>query len=351
MDRFLDATRKHPCTICGDTQRCGTSPDGVWAMCYKIADGGREKHGELGVYWTHPLSAQPIQPAPPIKNPVPSPKIASLETLYAVYTAILKFLRLIPEHREQLLARGLTPADISANRYRSLRRDDYRNLVKHMVRLFGEDILLTVPGFLIRDGPFSQYLAFCCSPGILIPVRTTTGTIVALAVRRDSAVDGKYAWATSRTKDPGPDGPGPLAICHTPRREGIADTQTIRIAEGQLKSDVASALSGILTLGIPGTASWRKALPILADLKPETVLLAFDGDARNNPNVAQDLYQAAHGLQAFVPHLYIETWSVRHKGIDDALAAQVAIHRSPWQMAMAIRYRCAPAQKKEVSRG
>jgi hypothetical protein len=43
---------------------------------------------------------------------------------------------------------------------------------------------------------------------------------------------------------------------------------------------VATALSGVLTLGIPGVAPWRMALKVLEQLQPKTVLLAWGANWR-----------------------------------------------------------------------
>ena len=52
---------------------------------------------------------------------------------------------------------------------------------------------------------------------------------------------------------------GRRCMCHC--MSGTGDT--IRLTEGELKADVATVLSGILTVSIPGVAMWRKALPVL----------------------------------------------------------------------------------------
>jgi hypothetical protein len=96
----------------------------------------------------------------------------------------------------------------------------------------------------------------------------------------------------------------------------------MRITEGELKADVATALSGVLTIAVPGVTLWRQALSLLEALQPMRVLLAFDSDWRHNSHVARALTEA---VQAMVNAGYIvrvETWDIAQgKGIDDLLAA------------------------------
>jgi hypothetical protein len=106
-----------------------------------------------------------------------------------------------------------------------------------------------------------------------------------------------------------------------PLYEG-ARGNTVRLTEGELKADVATALSGLLTLSIPGVAMWGKALPVLEELRPQQVALAFDVDWRSNPHVARALGQAAFALIKAGYTVQVEDWDpALGKGIDDLLAA------------------------------
>ena len=95
----------------------------------------------------------------------------------------------------------------------------------------------------------------------------------------------------------------------------------VRLTEGELKADVATALSGVLTIAVPGVALWRQVLPILQVLQPKQVLLAFDADWRTNPHVAKALGQAAFALVEASYAVQVEDWDpALGKGIDDVLA-------------------------------
>jgi hypothetical protein len=95
----------------------------------------------------------------------------------------------------------------------------------------------------------------------------------------------------------------------------------IRITEGELKADIATALSSVLSVGLPGVGAYLLALPILEALKPTTVLISFDADFRTNTTVANALCNAIGAIRSAGFNVKVETWPSAHKGIDDLLAA------------------------------
>src|SRR5262249_18749431 len=96
----------------------------------------------------------------------------------------------------------------------------------------------------------------------------------------------------------------------------------VRLTEGELKADVATTLSQTLTISVPGVASWKSALPILRELQPQKVNIAFDADACPNPVVARSLQQCYRDLVEAGFAVGLEVWDpAGGKGIDDLLAA------------------------------
>ena len=61
------------------------------------------------------------------------------------------------------------------------------------------------------------------------------------------------------------------------------------MTEGELKVDVATVLSGTLTVGLPGVTNYRTAVSLLRELEVSTVLLSIDADARETRPVARAL--------------------------------------------------------------
>jgi hypothetical protein len=86
---------------------------------------------------------------------------------------------------------------------------------------------------------------------MLIPIRDLSSRIVALKVRRDDpAEDGpRYVYLSSV----GHGGPGPGSPVHVPLGT-VALDGVARVTEGELKADLAAALSGLPTIGPAGLA-------------------------------------------------------------------------------------------------
>jgi hypothetical protein len=237
-----------------------------------------------------------------------------------VYSAFLARLQLSIRHREALLARGLTTEAIARNGYRSHPGPQRTRIARELTEAFGPS-LFSVPGFVVtvRGGrlPFASIMG--AGHGILIPCRNLQGQIVGMKVRRDSLDIGqaRYYYLSSRSRG----GPGPGCPAHCPM--GLsASASTIRVTEGELKSDVAWHLSGVPTISAPGVSNWRAVLPLLLQLKPDTVLLAFDADWQVKKEVRQNLVGMARLFLSAGLRVGLELWDASQgKGIDDLFAA------------------------------
>lgn len=317
--KWQRVTRSHPCPICGKRDWCSVSVDGHMAACRRVEQGGLVKADKGGApYYLHHLTRIDTPAALP---PVPSgPAVdrANADTLHAVYSALLARLSLSTAHRADLQFRGLADAEIDGRAYRTLPVQGRARLARELRERFG-DSLLRVPGFIMRDRDGRRYLTLAGAAGLLVPVRDVAGRVVGLLTRRDDASGaGKYVWLSSTRHG----GPGPGAPVHVPHGIG-APADVVRITEGALKADVAHALSGLPTIGLPGLACGR-ALSFLRELGARTVHLAFDADAKDKPTVARALDACAEALaDEFAVEL--ERWPAQHKGIDDALAAGAAV--------------------------
>jgi hypothetical protein len=108
---------------------------------------------------------------------------------------------------------------------------------------------------------------------------------------------------------------------HVPLHAGLPEN-VVRVTEGELKADLATALSGVLTLSIAGVGAWRAVLPVLARLQSTRVLLAFDSDWRTNAHVARTIGALGDTLLQGGYDVEVEDWEpTEAKGIDDLLAA------------------------------
>jgi hypothetical protein len=197
---------------------------------------------------------------------------ADLTTLDCVYRALLTALPLSSAHRQALRQRGLSDVEILRQGYRTLPRGGRAALARRLVDRFGADVCSTIPGLYIVNHDGRPYWNIAGVPGVLIPVRSLDTRIVALKVRADTSEEcAKYTYLSSTKHD----GPGPGAQVHVPLHAGLHGDM-VRITEGELKADVATVLSGMLTIAVPGVAMWRKALPLLEALQPTRALLTFD---------------------------------------------------------------------------
>jgi AAA domain/Domain of unknown function (DUF3854) len=240
------------------------------------------------------------------------------QTLDQVYGSLLDALALSHAHRQDLHRRGLTEACIKRSGYRTLPLKGREELAQTLVEHFGGEVCSRVPGRYENEaGRFS----IAGSTGMLVPVRNIEGRIVALKIRADEAREGskntcsKYTYLSSTKYG------GPGSQVHVPMHDDL-DVSVVRLTEGELKADVATALAGMLTVSTPGVSSWRQALEVASSLGAGVVHLAFDADAKQNEQVALALREAYRTLKERGFEVLLETWSRElGKGIDDLLAA------------------------------
>ena len=200
---------------------------------------------------------------------------------HEVYSALLDALSLSPAHDENLQGRGLTKDEIERRGYRSLPRGGRDRIADDLHATHGDDVL-GVPGIARRERNGLKYFTIAGAEGLLIPVRDADGRIIAIKIRRDGNIDGsRYAYLSSTRYG----GPGPGSPAHVP--VGIsAPAPTVRLTEGELKADIASVLTSVPTISVPGVGNWRVAIEPLKRLKCTTVILAMDMDATTKIHVA-----------------------------------------------------------------
>lgn len=302
-------------------------------LCMRVAEGGRPytlRDGSVG--YIHRQGAPPGLAAP-LSAPAPGappPERADVRMLDAVYSALLAALDLSPAHREALRRRGLSDHEIGRRGYRSLPLRGRAALARRLSEQWPPERLLRVPGFWSAGPGWDgrRWLTLGGPPGLVVPVRDGEGRISALIVRRDDGTDGPRYCAVSSAPH---GGPSPGARLHVPLRAEGADDRAgmVRITEGVLKADVATALSGVLTLGMPGIGAVNTAIPYIHTHKPHITLFAPDSDWRTNDAVRRHtlrgLAHLAVAVDEYAGEFHVETWDSAYKGIDDALAAGAEI--------------------------
>lgn len=286
---------------------------------------------------------------------------APVEVLDRAYAIMLDGLRLSEEDRLAFVKRGLTSAEIQRLGYRSWSHDLTRwySIIHRIEQAIGGEDLLRVPG-IVRTSIKPEFSIR--GSGQLIPVRNLTGAVVAIRIRQvfraltvagqaafDSdgspAIRKQYVWMSGRREHP--EDARVAAVAHVPLHDDTMDTSVIRVTEGEIKADIATLRTGILTVSVPGVSSWRLAVRVAKALGAKCVLVAFDADAETNRDVASAIVQLAERLHGEGVHVAIESWDTElGKGIDDVVSGghigRVKVHAADdagaWLHALADRH-------------
>jgi hypothetical protein len=182
--------------------------------------------------------------------------------------------------------------------------------------MFADELLLAVPGIIVRDGKYGEYLTLAGRAGLLIPIRSAAGLVVGLVVRPDEPGEGgKYRWLSSR--DYG--GPSSGWRVHVPA--GVVARDRVVVVEGSLKADVCVALApGRSIIGLPGCQVTVEAIDTLRALGAKEALLALDADTMANLHVADAQLRGLRLLEQSGFAFGLIRWDAKlGKGIDDLL--------------------------------
>lgn len=317
MSEWQRVKKGSPCKICGEPDWCAVSSDGRVARCMRVFEG-------VGVLTQYDKNLVPFglvfldestarDTSKYVQNA--EEKRADEATLDRVYRALIDALPLTPAHRESLRARGLSDDQIDAHQYRSLPAEqDRRKAISMIRRALGGEIPEDVPG--VWKGRIYG------NSGIVIPVRSEDGRIRALKTRADDSRLGKYGWMSNGSDD----GPSSGTPAHVPVHERGQSYDEVRLTEGPLKADIATAISGILTIGTASSSTVRGAVEQIKLLGAKRVRVAIDMDATRKAGVALGLKLAVSVLREEGFEVVVETWDESlGKGIDDALLAKAAI--------------------------
>ncbi len=126
--RLLRVTRSRPCPVCRHASWCSYWEDGRGAVCMRRQS---DKAARNGQGWLHFFDdAQAHMRTPAARPHLPRQPVASAiveradgERRHAVYTALLSALSLWPEHKAELMRRGLPAEEISRLHYASAPTD------------------------------------------------------------------------------------------------------------------------------------------------------------------------------------------------------------------------------------
>ena len=256
-----------------------------------------------------------IRPASVLqKRKVPQPQvqecpITDVDTRHETYSALLSKLTLASDHRDNLIARGLTDEAIQYLGYKTTPVIGTAAIAKQL--LSEGKYLPGVPGFYhTANGTWSFVKE---ERGILIPVRSPEGKIQGLQIRRDNATRRKFRWVSSVGKPDGTRAEGWTHLAGPPQ-------ETVLLTEGPMKADVIHFLAGQTVLAVPGVNSLnhlKNTLEYLREQGTRNIMTAFDMDFLSNPHV-QNGYSSLVSMLSEMDFKYgTYLWDPQYKGLDD----------------------------------
>lgn len=275
--------------------------------CFRCGASGRIKDGEES-------PARSLPPALPAREP------ASIEVLDHAYRALLSVLVVSGEHREHLLSRGLSAAQVAALGYRTMPKAGRTHISARVTAATGE--VAGVPGFyLYKEG------VWCLAgpPGILVPVRDFEGRVHGAQIRRTGEIEGpRYVWLSSQGDDRRLRvGGTPAKATYHVARAGSTPGR-VWITEGPIKADISAMLLGETVIAVPGVNAWEGS-GLLDALKQHSVteaIIAFDADLAANKWVARSAWKLYRALRRAGITTQFAAWSLEEgKGLDDLLVA------------------------------
>ena len=244
-----------------------------------------------------------------VKETLTEYPLTDVKTRNETYSALLQKLSLSPDHRENLINRGLTDNDIQRFGYKTTPIVGMNILAKQL--LMEGHYLAGVPGFYKNDQ--DKWTFVSGKRGILIPVRDADGNIQGLQVRRDVTDNRKYRWVSSSERKDGCKAEGWVHIVGEIKDFAV-------LTEGPLKADVVHALTGLTVISVPGVntlSHLRTTLEILKRRGLCEIKTAFDMDMITNPNVRNGFLSLMELLDGMDFKFGTYVWDARYKGLDD----------------------------------
>jgi len=294
-----------------------------------------DKPDSLGETWLH-FADDSRSYSPPVRvvkpSSSPAPQIATVAHRHKVYSALLDSLTLSAHRFDNLLGRGLPPANIEANGYKDTPTTDESDALAASLARLG---LEGVAGFFFMRGAWR--LRWCRPAGFFVPYRDFDGNIRGMMWRFDEPVGkAKYRWLSSDPEDVNdagnikfPKGASSRAPLHFARPDLISTSPDIWLTEGSLKSEVAAHLLNVPFIAAGGVSQWGNDFGERFKQRfPEhRAVVAFDRDwhtgrdGKPNPHVRRALDNlVAQLVAARVPYV-VRSWDRPEKGIDDLALA------------------------------
>lgn len=310
---LVRVTRRRPCPICQKPDWCMVSPEGTGALCMRKAS---ERPARRGGGWWHSFTHAPL---PSHARPAPRPRATSSSAgadhvAHVLQTLMSEHLTLSPQHRDSLLARGLTHEVITRNGYATA--PTYRRAAEISLSLSRLG-LEGVPGFYYEGGAWRLAVT---SPGFYVPVRDERDRVAGLQLRRDAGSP-KYLWLSSASR---PCGATSGAPPHFVGVNTAGEIDELLVTEGALKADVINCLSGAPVVGLAGVQAFGDDFAQRLHLSFPNLrraVIAYDRDMLTNPHVYCAIERLTQQLRGAFLQVRARVWQTPHKGYDDFLLA------------------------------
>ena len=250
--------------------------------------------------WKPPV----VAPPPVIESP-----LADIGVRDAVYRMIIERLSLAPDHKKNLIERGLSETVIAENQYRTSMVAGgtvlARQLMDNGCNLSG------IPGFYRNKAGTWTFVS--CNRGILVPVRNRQGLIQGIKVRLDNVDDRKYRWISSTERPDGCKAGGWVHVAGSVR-------ECVLLTEGPMKADVIHHLTGQTVVAVPGVNALlqlEQTLMALKELGVRKIMTCFDMDLMSNFRVQKGYRELIWLIDRLDFSFGTYLWNPEYNGLDD----------------------------------
>jgi len=332
---FHRFTTRERCPHCDHDAPCISFDNGD-ILCHRVGDPAHWTDSFIGGYWHRALDAsdERATPATPRRLPAPSspaPHTAGPDTRDRVNRRLLEICPLSTANHAYV-------ADLHAHAdyadhanlntlYGTLPPAQAQGpLIAALVEEFGHDTLMTVPGFVVRDGRLRLNGA-----GLLVAIIDVAGRLVGFQVRYGP---GDYRWLSSTN------GPSTGAPYHLARPRVLRDHR-VYIVEAPKTANILADRLGAVVIATAGHSNWKVAREplehLIAHEGAEVVVIGLDAD---DPDAkAATVAQVEHSRQQLVTAarrlgfcVKVARWAhADGKGPDDLLATghtwDLTVHR------------------------
>ncbi len=345
--QYKRVSRRRTCLICGKPDWCSYTPDSKISFCARVINNAdRVSRTGWGVFY-HEKSLFSDPPLPfPSKPPPKKAELAPIEIRDFVYRKLIA--RSPASESDEIIngPKGLRARKIlDFENYGSLpqtraERESIAKQIRILInRKFPDFVrkqkssVTGLPGFwLDKTGRIQLWSEkdYSC-PMMLIPYRAPNGLIQACQIRFMSRASAKvkgarYVWLSVAEKMGGTSCGSPLHFAsYRPQKN-----KPILITEGALKAETVKKFrTGCDVVANAGANCSHEEIVAASRFRP--LYIAFDADFYENTHVARSIARLLNSMiedsiaMKFNPRIYILTWNLKIKGIDDALLQNFSI--------------------------